>query len=148
MSLVRSRVAQRYRRLEAAAGSYSRGGGLVAGALLVLLASAFLVLPAQSADEEDTASVYLVFDAETGEFVTMDDPSQKLPADTGVQDSTTGQGQPADAHGDPGGHAGGDLAAVDGGSQGLMAVLAAGLIVAAALVFYLRRRKSGSHGEV
>jgi hypothetical protein len=40
---------------------------------LCLLLPIFIAAPASAADEDTQASVYLVFDAETGEFVTVDD---------------------------------------------------------------------------
>lgn len=42
---------------------------------LTLLASVIVAGQADAADEDTQASVYLVFDPETGEFVTVDDPS-------------------------------------------------------------------------
>jgi len=41
----------------------------------MLLAPALYMGPADAADEDTQASVYLVFDPETGEFITVDDPS-------------------------------------------------------------------------
>jgi len=40
---------------------------------LLLMLSVLIALPASAADEDTQASVYLVFDPETGEFVTVDD---------------------------------------------------------------------------
>jgi hypothetical protein len=40
---------------------------------LFLLLSIFIAGPASAADEDTQASVYLVFDPDTGEFVTVDD---------------------------------------------------------------------------
>lgn len=42
---------------------------------LGLLLSVFFAVPADAVDEDTQASVYLVFDPETGDFVTVDDPS-------------------------------------------------------------------------
>ena len=42
---------------------------------LVLFVSVIYAGPAGAADDDTQASVYLVFDPETGEFVTVDDPS-------------------------------------------------------------------------
>ncbi|MDH3533442.1 MAG: hypothetical protein OEO82_10975 [Gammaproteobacteria bacterium] len=42
---------------------------------VTLLASVMIAADAFAADEDTQASVYLVFDPETGEFVTVDDPS-------------------------------------------------------------------------
>jgi hypothetical protein len=40
---------------------------------LFLLLSIYIAVPASAADEDTQASVYLVFDPDTGEFVTVDD---------------------------------------------------------------------------
>lgn len=40
---------------------------------LFLILSIFIATPASAADEDTQASVYLVFDPDTGEFVTVDD---------------------------------------------------------------------------
>lgn len=45
--------------------------------------------PAGAEDEDTSSSVYLVFDPETGEFVTSHDPNQALPNQTGLEDSNT-----------------------------------------------------------
>ena len=42
---------------------------------LVVFAACLYAGPAPAADEDTQASVYLVFDPETGEFITVDDPS-------------------------------------------------------------------------
>ena len=42
---------------------------------LVLFASVICAGPAGAADDDTQASVYLVFAPETGEFITVDDPS-------------------------------------------------------------------------
>lgn len=65
--------------------SRQRRVGIVA--LLVSIVAAASVNLAKAEDEDTSASVYLVFDAETGEFVTQDDPHAALPNQTGLEDS-------------------------------------------------------------
>lgn len=75
---------------------------------LILVASLCCMQHSYAADEDTAASVYLVFDAETGEFVTVDDEGGNGRVDQETQESIHA--------GTPAGTAAGDSDA--GGSHG------------------------------
>jgi len=65
-----------------------RRGIAFAGLCLTVLAIVLAApAPAGAEDEDTSSSVYLVFDPETGEFVTSHDSDQALPNQTGLEDS-------------------------------------------------------------
>ncbi|HEX6259661.1 MAG TPA: hypothetical protein VFZ51_03335 [Woeseiaceae bacterium] len=64
-----------------------RGIAFVCLCLTVLAIVLAAPAPAGAEDEDTSSSVYLVFDPETGEFVTSHDPNQALPNQTGLEDS-------------------------------------------------------------
>lgn len=66
---------------------------LVACAGLLGLASPW---SAQAEDEDSSAQVYLVFDPETGEFVTSHDPEAALPTQTGLESGEVSASPAAD----------------------------------------------------
>ncbi|MDX1499009.1 MAG: hypothetical protein R3176_03875 [Woeseiaceae bacterium] len=110
-------------RAKVTASRPDRRAAVLALAFLLLAAGIGIALPALAADEDTQASVYLVFDPETGEFVTVHE---------GAGDSQ--------AAGDAGGGTGAAAAArPDPGAAGAPAVATnptfiAGLVVAAVLV--------------
>lgn len=61
--------------------------GFLPVAALLGLATGFALPGTVLAEDEDTsASVYLVFDPETGEFITEDHPEAALPHQTGLEE--------------------------------------------------------------
>ena len=87
---------------------------------------------AHAGDEDSSTQVYLVFDPETGEFVTSHDPNAALPAQTGLE-SATEQAAPSAANG------GADGAT---GKPKLIAAAAAAVIVVGGAGFaFLRSRR-------
>ncbi len=102
-----------------------------ATAVLVALAACLVVsasAPAIAEDETTHSSVYLVFDPETGDFVTVDDPNAALPNLTGLEPD--GSSAPADQ--------------AIGDGFGMPRVVLMASLLAAALgggIFFLRRRR-------
>ena len=87
---------------------------------------------AHAGDEDSSTQVYLVFDPETGEFVTSHDPNAALPTQTGLE-AMAGQAAPSGANG-------GDDGA--GGKPKLIAAAAAAVIVMGGAGFaFLRSRR-------
>lgn len=85
------------------------------------------------AEDEDTSSqVYLVFDPETGEFITSHDPNAALPTQTGLESSQASESESPGAPGER-----------HGGKPMLLAAAAAIVVLGGASVAFLRsRRKS------
>ena len=90
---------------------------------------------AQAEDEDTSSQVYLVFDPETGEFITSHDPSAALPTQTGLESSQANALKSAGAAGKP-----------DGGSGAKPMFLAAAALVVlgGAGVAFLRARRRSS----
>ena len=65
---------------------------------LLCLAIMLPINSAQAADEDLTSSVYLVFDPETGEFVTVDDPNRTLQNHEAQEPAKAADGQSPSSH--------------------------------------------------
>lgn len=103
--------------------------GVTAGAL-------WAPLQARAEDEDTSSSVYLVFDPETGDFVTMDDPDAALPNQTGLE-----------PHAAPSPHASGhgaDDESVEDAPVAVIVLAGLGLLVALGgfLFLFLRKRRA------
>lgn len=105
---------------------------LVACACLLSIAAPW---PAVAEDEDTSSQVYLVFDPETGEFITSHDPSAALPTQTGLESSQSNAPHPAGTAGEG-----------DGGNGTKPVFLAAAALVVvlggAGAAFLRSRRKS------
>jgi hypothetical protein len=98
--------------------------------------------PAGAEDEDTSSSVYLVFDPETGEFVTSHDPNQALPNQTGLEDSNP----TAPAHPAP---RGADAERVEtsagfAGAVPLLMIVGAIAVAGGGFVFLRRAQRNGS----
>lgn len=116
---------------------------LLAGVML-FSAALLLSLPAFAADEDTQASVYLVFDPETGEFVTVHDTQGAAKAqETQEAIDSVAAADPSAGGGSGGGDAvagTSDAAAQTQTSPALIAgLVVAALAVAGGAVFLLRR---------
>jgi LPXTG-motif cell wall-anchored protein len=111
-----------------------------AGRLLVAGLVALLAWhpPVVAEDEDTSAAVYLVFDPETGEFVTQDDPNAALPNLTGLENSGA-----ATSRGHGPAAASSDTAAATTSTPLYAALGVAVLLVGGGLVA-LRRKRAGS----
>lgn len=88
---------------------------------------------ARAEDEDTSSQVYLVFDPETGQFITSHDPSAALPTQTGLESSEVS----ARSH-----PAGGDgTNASDGGKPMLFAAAAAVVVLGGASFAFVRSRR-------
>jgi hypothetical protein len=89
---------------------------------------------ARAEDEDTSSQVYLVFDPETGQFITSHDPSAALPTQTGLESSEVS------ARRHPAG--GGDgTNASDGGKPMLFAAAAAVVVLGGASFAFVRSRR-------
>lgn len=93
---------------------------VIALACLVLIG---WTVPAAAEDEDSSTSVYLVFDPETGEFVTSDDPNHALPGQTGLESTDA----PSSSHAAPAG-ATAQNAASDGGKALPLAIVVVAIL--------------------
>lgn len=90
---------------------------------------------AQAEDEDTSSSVYLVFDPETGEFVTSAHPDAALPTQTGLEDS----GLPDEDAGGTSSQLADNSASGDGVSVAALAGVALLIVLAGAAFVVLRR---------
>jgi len=109
-----------------------------------ILLSVFLVASVQAADEDTSSSVYLVFDPETGDFITSDSPEHALPSDTGLleEPAAAGPGEEVAAEEERGADSAplpADTA--DSSRAGLIVAFGAAVILGAGVFFFLRRQK-------
>lgn len=105
--------------------------GIVVAAVIVVGAGSFG--PVSAEDEDTSSSVYLVFDPETGEFVTEDRHDAALPNQTGLEDSGLE---------DPGKEATGNQAPASGTTTAVIIGLA--VLVLAGIGFTVLRRRSAA----
>jgi hypothetical protein len=120
-----------------------RGIAFVCLCLTVLAIGLAAPAPAGAEDEDTSSSVYLVFDPETGEFVTSHDPNQALPNQTGLEDSnTTAPADPAGSSAD----AERVKSSAGGFSGAVLVLMTVGAIAVAGggFVFLRRARHDGS----
>lgn len=108
--------------------------------LTVLAVGLAAPAPAGAEDEDTSSSVYLVFDPETGEFVTSHDPNQALPNQTGLEDSNVAVPD------DPGGSTDERVETSAGfaGAVPVLMIVGAIAIAGGGLVFLRRARRNGS----
>jgi hypothetical protein len=109
---------------------------------LSICMSVVSALPVYAADEDTQASVYLVFDPDTGDFVTVDDPSVTAKhaaqqEQEAIDEGTTRQAGGNSATGAPAANPAGNA----GSSQGLVIGAAVVLLVLGGFVWLRRARQ-------
>lgn len=109
--------------------------------VMVLVACACLLSTtapwwARAEDEGSSQQVYLVFDPETGEFITSHDPNAALPPQTGLESSPANVAEPSGPAGerDEG----------SGGTPLLLAAAALVIVLGGAGVAFLRSRRQSA----
>jgi hypothetical protein len=119
-----------------------RGSVLAVAASTLLFTAAVSPTIANAADEDTSASVYLVFDPETGDFVTVHDPDgQALATETQESIDSTA---PTDVAAAP---AGGQAASTSAAGGTMSPTLIIGILAVAAVlaaVMFMQRRRSAS----